>query len=178
MGQKGDFPINGLANDTTYYVRLQGVNGDAVGDLSDPVAVTPKADPDMPTGAMLIENGVDVALSKQVVLTISATDQVLDGAAQGAAAHQTDMLSQIINQVSGGVQMRISNHEDMSGAVWEPVTATKPWTLDCNPGDTCVVYAQFKDAAQNVSLIINDAIELDANASGGSSQLFLPSITR
>jgi hypothetical protein len=164
-------------NDTTYYVRLQGVNGDAAGDLSDPVAVTPKADPDMPTGAMLIENGAVVALSKQVVLNISATDQVLDGAAQGAAAHQTDLLSQLVNTVSGGVQMRISNSEDMSGAAWEPVATTKSWTLDCAPGETCTVYAQFMDAAQNESLIINDAIELDANASE-SSQLFLPAINR
>ena len=179
LGQKGDFPVGGLANDTTYYIRLQGVNGDAVGDLSDPVAVTPKADPDMPAGTLLIENGKAVATSNQVVLHISATDQVLDGAAQGAAAHQTDMLSQIINQVSGGVQMRIANSEDMSGAVWEPMAATKNWTLACNTGDTCTVYAQFKDAAQNESLIVNDTIELDVDTGGGASfGLFLPVVTR
>jgi len=176
MGQKGNFPVTGLMNDTTYYIRLQGVNGDAVGDLSDPVAVTPKADPDMPTGAILIENGKEVVFSKQVVLNISATDRVLNGAAQGAAAHQTDMLSQLINQVSGSVEMRISNSEDMSGAVWEKVTPTKSWTLACNPGEACIVYAQFKDAAQNVSLIVNDAVELDATA--GTAQIFLPLINR
>ncbi|HHY48497.1 MAG TPA: fibronectin type III domain-containing protein, partial [Alphaproteobacteria bacterium] len=177
LGQKGDFPITGLVNDTTYYVRLQGVNDQAVGDLSDPEAVTPKADPDMPTGALLIENGQAVAQSRQVVLNISATDQVLDGAAQGAAAHQTDMLSQIVNQVSGGVQMRISNSDDMSGAVWEPVTPTRNWTLDCAPGATCTVYAQFKDAAQNESLIVYDAIQLDADADAGFG-LYLPVVTR
>ncbi|HHY55102.1 MAG TPA: hypothetical protein GYA08_06665 [Chloroflexi bacterium] len=176
LGQQGNFPVAGLANDTTYYVRLQGVNDNAVGDLSDPVAVTPKADPDMPSGTLLIENGQITAGSKQVVLYISATDQVLDGAAQGAAAHQTDMLSQIINQVSGGVQMRISNSEDMTGAAWEPVTPTRNWTLDCNPGDTCTVYAQFRDAAQNESLVIYDAIELAASA--GGNNLFLPVVTR
>lgn len=179
LGQKGDFPVGGLTNDTTYYVRLQGVNDNAVGDLSDPVVVTPKADPDMPSGTMLIENGQAVATSNQVVLHISATDQVLDGAAQGAAAHQTDMLSQIINQVSGGVQMRISNHEDMSGAVWEPVTPTKSWTLACNTGDTCTVYAQFKDAAQNESLIVNDTIELELDPGSETGfGLYLPVVTR
>lgn len=177
LGQKGDFLLTGLVNDTTYYVRLQGVNDQALGDLSDPVVVTPKADPDMPTGALLIENGQAVAPSRQVVLNISATDQVLDGAAQGAAAHQTDMLSQIVNQVSGGVQMRISNSDDMSGAVWEPVTPTKSWALDCAPGATCTVYAQFKDAAQNESLIVYDAIQLDADADAGFG-LFLPVVTR
>jgi len=179
MGQKSDFPVNGLANGTTYYIRLQGVNDGATGDFSDPVAVTPKADPDMPTGAMLIDNGATVAFSRQVVLNISATDQVLDGAAQGAAAHQTDMLSQLLNAVSGGVQMRISNSEEMSGAVWEPVTPTKNWTLACEPGDTCTVYAQFKDAAENVSLLISDTIELDVNAGGeAGGELYLPLITR
>ena len=177
MGQQGDFLVVGLTNDTTYYVRLQGVNDQALGDLSDPVVVTPKADPDMPTGTVLIEEGKEVADSKQVVLSISATDQVLDGAAQGAAAHQTDMLSQIVNQVSGGVQMRISNSADMSGAVWEPVTPTKSWTLDCAPGATCTVYAQFRDAAQNESLIVYDAIQLDADADAGFG-LFLPVVTR
>ena len=133
----------------------------------------------MPAGTLLIENGKAVATSNQVVLHISATDQVLDGAAQGAAAHQTDMLSQIINQVSGGVQMRIANSEDMSGAVWEPMAATKNWTLACNTGDTCTVYAQFKDAAQNESLIVNDTIELDVDTGGGASfGLFLPVVTR
>jgi hypothetical protein len=177
LGQQGNFPVTGLANGTTYYVRLQGVNENAVGDISDPVAVTPKLDPDMPTGTLLIENGKAAAPSNQVVLHISATDQVLDGAAQGAAAHQTDMLSQFINQVSGGVQMRISNHSDMSGAAWEPVTATKNWALACNPGDTCTVYAQFRDAAQNESLIVNDSIELDVDT-GSGFDLFLPVVAR
>ena len=60
--------------------------------------------------------------------------------------------------------------------VWEKVTPTKSWTLACNPGEACIVYAQFKDAAQNVSLIVNDAVELDATA--GTAQIFLPLINR
>src|SRR5690606_19156647 len=35
MGQKGDFVVNGLANDTTYFVWVQGVNGAAAGELSE-----------------------------------------------------------------------------------------------------------------------------------------------
>ncbi|HRW49911.1 MAG TPA: hypothetical protein P5333_20485, partial [Caldilinea sp.] len=168
MGQKGDFVVNGLANDTTYFVWVQGINGNAAGEMSEPEAVTPKADPDMPAGAFLIENGQEVALSKQVQLAISATDTPLEGAAQGAAAHMTDMLSLMINEVSGGVEMRFSNTEDMTGAAWEPLATSKAWTLDCDPGETCTVYGQFRDAAGNESLIINDMIDLDANATGNT----------
>ncbi|MCB0039537.1 MAG: hypothetical protein KDE23_07645 [Caldilinea sp.] len=179
MGQKGDFVVNGLANDTTYFVWVQGINGNAAGEMSEPEAVTPKADPDMPAGAFLIENGQEVALSKQVQLAISATDTPLLGAAQGAAAHMTDMLSLMINEVSGGVEMRFSNTEDMTGVAWEPLAASKAWTLDCDPGETCTVYGQFRDAAGNESLIINDMIDLDANATGNTgNQLFLPAVSR
>lgn len=44
MGQKGDFLITGLQNDQTYYIRLQGMNEEAQGDLSDPIPVTPSID--------------------------------------------------------------------------------------------------------------------------------------
>jgi hypothetical protein len=176
MGQKGEFEVGGLQNGETYYVILQGVNGDAVGDYSDPIPVMPKADPDAPSGAMLIDNGKPVSTDKEVTLHLSSSDRPLEGAAQGANAHQTDMLSILHNLVSGNVEMRISNHSSMIGAAWEPLAATKPWTISCADGQTCTVYAQFRDAAHNESNIIYDTIEYDApdNVVGTPYVIFLP----
>jgi len=134
------------------------------------------ARPGAPLAVRMRPRAVDDVVGQDRALAEGAPLRTLLGGAQGAAAHQTDMLSQLINQVSGSVEMRISNSEDMSGAVWEKVTPTKSWTLACNPGEACIVYAQFKDAAQNVSLIVNDAVELDATA--GTAQIFLPLINR
>lgn len=175
IGRQGDFLITGLRNDQTYYIRLQGLNEEAQGDLSDPIPATPKADPDMPSGAILIENGKQRTGNKQVTLYISATDTPLEGAAQGAAAHQTDLYSMLFNVVSGNVQMRFSNTQDMQNAAWEPLAERKTWTLDCDPGETCTVYAQFRDGAGNESLIVYDTIVLEA---ANANQLFLPVISR
>jgi len=177
MGRQGHFPITGLANDTTYFVRLQGVNDDALGALSEPIPVTPKADPDMPSGAMQIERGKPTTDSKEVTLHVSATDRPLEGAAQGSAAHQTDVYSVIFNEVSGNIQMRFSNTQDMSEAVWEPLAVTKAWTMDCEVDEVCTVYAQFKDGAENESLIVFDTILLTAEETS-TIQLFLPVIAR
>ena len=163
--------------DQPYTVILQGFSNDEngvpmLGDFSEPTAVTPKADPDMPSGAMLIDDGAQEASSRQVVLNLSATDTPLDGAAQGSAAHMTDQYSQLYNTVSGGVQVRISNDASMAGAAWQPLVSELPWTLACANGQTCIVYAQFKDAANNESLIVNDSIVLNEQT------LFLPLINR
>jgi hypothetical protein len=176
MGQKGDFLVTGLTNGDIYFVRLQGVNDNALGDLSDPIAVMPKADPDMPSGVVLIENGRQSIGSREVTLHVSATDRPLEGAAQGSAAHQSDVYSMVFNEISGNIQMRFSNTQDMSGAAWEPFAVTKAWTLDCEPGELCTVYAQFKDGAENESLIVYDTIVLETPTF--SSQLFLPVVTR
>ena len=179
LGQcTGDFMLEGLENDKTYYLRVTGKVGDFEGDYSDPIAVTPKLDPDMPSGAMLIENGAEVIKSKNVVLNISSTDTPLNGAAQGANAHLTDRLSLIYNEVSGGVEMRIANDESMAGAEWEPLAAQKPWTLACEDGQVCTVFAQFRDAANNESLVVNDFAVLDEEVvTPPAQQIFLPLVS-
>jgi hypothetical protein len=182
-GRPGEYLIDKLNNNTTYWVIIQPVGVDekgntVLGDLSEPVAATPKADPDMPSGAMVIAGDAPATNSKQVTLDISATDRVLDGAAQGSAAHMTDQWSQLLNEVSGSIQMRLSNTADMAGAQWQPVLPTVPWTLECAVGQQCTVYAQFKDAAGNESLIVNDTILLNDDVSGQNINLYLPSVMR
>ena len=92
--------------------------------------------------------------------------------AQGANAHMTDMLSYLYNSVSGGVQVRFSNDPSMAGAQYEPISSPKSWTLACQSGETCTVYAQFIDAAGNESLIIHDSAIL------AQRNVYLPLITR
>jgi hypothetical protein len=156
MSQTVPFSLTGVTNGVKYYIKLVGKNGADEGDYSEVFEVTPKEDPDPPAGAMLIENGVEVVRNKNVLLNISSTDTPLNGAAQGANGHMTDQYSIWFNKVSAGVEMKISNDPGMAGAAWEPLASTKPWTLACAPGQVCTVYAQFRDAAGNESLIIND----------------------
>ena len=65
-------------------------------------------------------------------------------------------------EVSAGEQMRFTNNTEEAWSSWEPYAPEKPWTLDldCAPGEQCVVYAQFKDAADNESLVVYDEIFL------------------
>ncbi|MCX6044517.1 MAG: hypothetical protein NT075_05340 [Chloroflexi bacterium] len=177
MGQSNNFTVENVLNDQTYYVRLSGVISDTEGDYSDPIAVTPKADPDAPAGAMVINGGAETTPAKQVVLNVSSTDTPLEGAAESANAHQTDRFSLLYNEVSAGVEMRFSNSSDMAGATWEPLASTKPWTLACADGETCRVYAQFRDAAKNESLIIDDFIVLHEQQAT-DQHIFLPLINK
>jgi hypothetical protein len=166
----GNFTITMLTNDLTYYVRLQPMVDTAAGPYSPAQEVTPKADPDAPSGWMLIENDMAETADHQVTLYISSSDTPPDGAIQGANAHQTDSLS-LLNDISGNVEMRISNSDTMAGAAWEALAATRDWLLGCNFGEVCRVYAQFRDGAMNESTVVFDDIFLQP-------ALFLPLIMR
>ncbi|MCP4361459.1 MAG: fibronectin type III domain-containing protein, partial [Chloroflexi bacterium] len=172
MGSSGDFTIPNLTNDTPYYIRIIPGNGADEGPITQPVVVTPKSDPDAPAGWMLINNDAATTTTRAVTLNISASDTPLPGAAESANAHQTDMLSMLVNDVSGNVEMRIANSPDMSGATWQTLAAEAPWTLTCKGLTLCPVYIQFRDGAGNESLVIYDDIFLDV------LDLYLPVILR
>jgi hypothetical protein len=172
MEPTGIFTLTEQANDQTVYLRIAGMSEGAAGPLSQPEAVTPKADPDPPSGWVLINNGAARTVFRDVVLYISSSDTPPDGAIQGANAQMTDRLSQAYNEISGNVEMRISNDASMDGAAWEPLAATKDWALECTAGEICTVYAQFRDGAENESLIVSDDIFLEV------TDLFLPLILK
>jgi hypothetical protein len=163
MGTGGTYTLTGLTNEQTYYLTLAGVNGTAQGDYSYPTAVTPKADPDAPSGAILINEGNASAWSKNVVLDITSTDTPLPGAAESANAHQGGPLALLYDTVSAGVEMKISNDPSFAGAIWEPLVQQKPWILGSSPSAVYRVYAQFRDAAQNESLVVYDDIVVYLN---------------
>lgn len=161
MGNSGLFTETQVTNDTTYYLRLIGVNGTAIGDYSDVFTTTPKADPDPPSGAILIDNGAATTRSSSVRLYISSSDDPLPGAAESANAHLGGPLALKYNTVSGNVEMRISNDPSFAGASWEPLAAEKPWNLTDSAPGVYRVYAQFRDAAKNESFIVYDDIILE-----------------
>ncbi len=174
MGRTGVYSIANVTNDQPYYLRFAGLglDGTSEGAFSDPFTVTPKSDPDPPSGSILIGNGVSIITDTQVTLYLSSTDVPLAGAAEGANGHLTDQLSLAINTVSGNVEMRISNDPSMQGATWEPLAAEKPWTMQCGVANYCTVYAQFRDGAGNESLIISDQVYLQL------SYIYLPLILK
>jgi hypothetical protein len=184
MGASGDFLLQGLTNGQTYYLTLYGEgSGGAEGTYSDQIPVTPAEDPIPPQGAFFIggpnvTNGGDVATVPEVVLMVDAvdTDSEFDGPA-GAGSHSiphgfvgvqhTNMFT-----ASGNVQMRFANSLDgIDTALWEPLASTKDWTLDCAYGDICTVYGQFKDGADNESLIIDQKIMLQ-------SKIYIPVVLK
>ena len=175
MGNKGDFVLQNLENDQTYYITLYGEGeGGAVGDYSDQMAVIPKEDPIPPQGAFFIGgsnviSGGDVATSRDVQLMVDAvdTDSEFDGPA-GAGMGSHSIPHGLVGPqfkgmfaASGNVEMRFANTEEgVLTAEWEPLASTKAWQLACESGESCTVFGQFKDGAGNESLIIDQQIEL------------------
>ncbi len=172
FGPNVDALIPNLINGLTYYIRVRCIDGSNVGELSDTLTVVPKVDPDAPSGWILINDGAPETDSKAVMLNISSTDTPLDGMAQSANGHLTDKLSRQLNEVSGNVEMRISNDPMMAGATWEALAMEKAWTLSCQNGEICLVYAQFRDGAGNESLIVSDQILLIGET------LYLPAVMK
>jgi hypothetical protein len=158
MGNQGIYTHTNVLNDQVVYVTLAGQNGTAEGDYSETEAVTPKADPDAPSGTMLINNGAPTTYSKSVVLNISSSDTPLEGAAQSANAHLGGPLAQMYNEVTGNIEMRISNDPAFAGADWEPLVPEKPWVLAPGSGGVYIVFIQFRDGAHNESFVVNDTI--------------------
>ena len=57
-------------------------------------------------------------------------------------------------------QMKISNNEDFSGAVWQEFKNVKTWCLGYGRGNR-YVYIRFKDENSDISDVYNDYIKLD-----------------
>jgi hypothetical protein len=162
LGRTGTFSVTGLINNQPYYATLAAENGPdgAGGAYSDPQLVTPKEDPDPPSGAVLINNGAAGAASRNVVLNITSTDEPLPGVAQSANAHGGNRWWYSLNGVSGNVEMMVSNDPSFAGAVWEPLASVKPWTLGVTGTPVHRVYVKFRDGAGNESYVVYDDIAL------------------
>ena len=176
MGGRGEYILSRLANGRPYYLTLQAETGDGQGGYSDQHEVTPKEDPLAPQGAFYIggpgvSKGGDETSSPEVVLHVDATDVLsYDGPASHSVGHgaiHPELIPFVVP--SGNIEMRFSNDPATLGSArWEPLAAEKDWTLDCQTGAECTVYGQFRDGADNESLVLTDHIHL------GGTKIYLP----
>jgi len=158
MGNSGIYTVTNVTNDLPYFVRLSGQNGTALGEYSDPLPVTPRADPDSPSGAVLINNGAIQTTSKNVILNLSSSDTPLPGLADPPSGGGGGPLALRYNEISANIEMRIANEPSFTGAIWEPLKQEKPWILSNGPAGVYIVYVQFRDGVGNESFIVNDTI--------------------
>ncbi len=102
-----------------------------------PAPVVPPVDRTAPSGTVLISAGAAATKTLPVTLSLRATD------------------------ATGVTQMCISN--TTACTAWIAYAATKSWTLASGTG-VRTVYAQFKDAAGNISARVSDTIIVDTAA--------------
>ncbi|MBP7632988.1 Ig-like domain repeat protein [Candidatus Ozemobacteraceae bacterium] len=95
-----------------------------------------------PTGSMVINNGAAFATSRSVILNMSANDE------------------------NGVKSYRVSN-DGSSWSTWFDYETTKAWLLNAGDGNK-IVYVQFKDNAENVSITYTDGIALDSSGPSGT----------
>ena len=100
---------------------------------------------------------VETTIEKDVTLYINATDVPIDGLPSGGAITVRNQWN-AGNQVSSDIQMRFANDPAGPWSTWENYTSTKAWTLGCIPSNTCAVYGQLKDVADNESIVFFDSI--------------------
>lgn len=69
---------------------------------------------------------------------------------------------------TGIVEMKVSNDPTLTGATFQPFSASVPWTLLSGAGAK-TVYAQFKDGVGWLSAIVQGTIDLDQRGPGNAS---------
>ncbi|MFW6116061.1 MAG: choice-of-anchor X domain-containing protein, partial [Chloroflexota bacterium] len=165
-GTSGTFTET-LENDQVYEVQLVGETADGVGAPTAPEPVEPRADPDPPSGDILINYGVETTISRQVELLVRASDEPLEDPLSAAGAGPA-------SEVSDGVEMRFRNETTGAWSAWQPLAESVPWTLSssCRYGMVCTVYGQFRDVAMNESPLVADSILMVG------SELYLPLVMR
>jgi len=117
---------------------------DNAGNVSATATDTISLDTTAPTGTVTIDGGADWTSSSDVTLTLSSGD----------------------GSGSGVSDMRFSN-DGTNWSSWEAVGTGKTWTLSAGDGPK-IVYAQFRDAADNISQTVTDGINLDTTGPTGT----------
>ncbi|MBU1661809.1 MAG: hypothetical protein KKD28_10095, partial [Chloroflexi bacterium] len=107
-----------------------------------------------------VNGGAAQTFSRDVVLQVNVSDILLDGLPSPGSTASIANAYTGDNLVSANEQMRFTNDTGEGWSPWEPYAPEKPWALDadCAQGTSCVVYAQFKDGAENESLVVYDEI--------------------
>ncbi|MCX6045412.1 MAG: VWA domain-containing protein [Chloroflexi bacterium] len=164
--EQPELPTTGVYSDTatngtTYYYRFMAINAnDNRSAVIGASPVTPSQDPFQPEAQLLINNDAPQTDNLNVVLNFAPYGE------------EADLFTDI-------VEMKVSNDSQLTGANWEPFNQNKPWQLPPTPaGQVAKVYAQFRDAAHNESLVVLDGIMVQGGQVNPSNSLFLPFVTK
>ncbi len=122
------------AGQRTVEIELEDNVGNVSTLLSDSIGV----DPNAPTGAIVVANGLPFARERGVTLALSAGD----------------------TGGSGLSEMRLRKGGATSWNDWQAYATSAPWTLDATDGPQSVE-VQFRDLAGNESPVYSDGIEYD-----------------
>ncbi len=118
----------------TVYVQFRDLSMNRSVTYTDTIEL--QVDTVAPSGTITINSGATYANTTNLTLSLWATDDL-----------------------SGVSEMRLANSGSPWNA-WEPFSTSRSWTVGGSDG-TKTVYAQFKDAAGNVSATASDSIVLD-----------------
>lgn len=128
--------LNSTDGTKNVYIKLR----DTVLNVSETATDSIILDTENPTGTISVNFGDATTASRDVTLSLAASDTT-----------------------SGITEMMISESPTFAGALWEPYTTTKSYTLSASDG-LKIVYVKFNDEAGNVSEVVNDAITQDTTA--------------
>ena len=140
----------GTTYDSTnaYHFAVSAYNASGDSGLTRAVSATlpVRTETTPPTGTILINNDQMVAGGPTVTLNLSATDP--------PAANYTSDTS---DDASGVSTMRFSN-DGSTWSAWVPYATLYSWKIDVSSFGKKTVYAQFQDAAGNVSSTVSDDV--------------------
>jgi len=115
---------------------------DAAGAISfDSISLDVDLSP--PVGSLLIDNGAEITATRDVTLSLAASDKY------------------------GVLGMRASASPDFTGVDWVPFATSMMWSLSGGDGPK-TIYVMFKDSNGWVSKVVNDSIVLDTTAPVGT----------
>lgn len=105
-------------------------------------------------------SGLEGARSERVSATPALYSVVI--AADAAETANSAVMLQL-GGPAGTIWMRVAEDDGLPGAVWQPFAGQLPWVLGGGEGSRSV-HAEFRDAQDNQSLPVSDAIILDSSA--------------
>lgn len=129
----GEYTDPGV-NGTTYYYRLLAVDAENHGSaILNGASVRPSSDPFPPEAKVIINDGAPSTSERNVTLSFAPYEET--------------------NSYDDIVEMMLSNDPTFTGAQWQPFAQDVPWELAANTPGIAYVYARFRDAAGNESVV-------------------------
>lgn len=137
----------GLVNGQKYWYRIQGIDFAGHPSTMSPVfSGTAKKQPFAPIGHVLIAGDRPYVDTTTVKLSLGGDTRPI-------------------------TSMMIADNSRFAGAVWEPFSATRTWTLAPDANGFATVYAKFRNGAGNVSNVVSDEVWVRAALTSVQGQL-------